>query len=833
MSPDDRPRRRVTLQLPRLLQVSLQLGLAAIIVAALHYGQDLLVPLALAGLLAFLLDPLVTRLRRWRVPRALAVAVVSLATLAVLAAASLLLASQMMQLGRDLPRYQSTIETKLRTLRKQLTVDRSFSSASRLLDVVEHEVDATRKALEAANGNGTPRAQAPMRVQVAAAEASPMKAVAAWVVPVMEPLLTAGVAIVLLIFILLERNELRDRLLRLAGGDLHPMTDALDEAARRVSRYLAMQVLVNGGYGLALGAALWLIGVPGAWLWGALAAVLRFVPYVGPVVGSVFPLAMAFAVDPGWQMLLWTLVLILVLELVVNNLVEPWLYGSSTGLASVAVLLSAAFWALLWGPVGLVLATPLTVCLVVMGRHVPHLRFLDLLLGSDPVFDAPTRLYQRLLAGDLEEAGDLAETEIAEKGLTAFYSTAALPALGRVAADSAHVTSAEHRHRVGLGMARLVQELRLEHRSEPEATAGATPAPVLCIALRWQADALAADMLAHALAQGGTPAVPLPATAISAERIAELELGNAEVVCLSSFHPQPEALVRHVCRRLLRLRPQLRIVLGLWHAPAALRLPDAAQALGAAALATSLDEAVQRVQALLPASALAADPSGGSAEAGADAGTAEAAAERAAALALCRRLEALRGSAGLQAAQRAAEVFGTAHAAVWWADERLQRWQADPAAPAAAGLEDFAAALLRPLLGAAGPAAAVHAGATGAGGAPASAFPPVLVVPDLAREPRLGDGGAVRGQRFAAAVPLRWDGGQTLGALFILDDEQRPFGEREQRLLHALAQELMARLQRELPAEAAAATGDAPAPAEAAAAAVRCALPPPLGAAAA
>jgi predicted PurR-regulated permease PerM len=762
-------RRHIALHLPEPLMMAVRLAIVAIVVAGLYAGKDILVPLALAALLAFLLDPLVGRLRRLRVPRSVAVGIVTLATLLTMAGGSLLVGQQVVQLGRDLPQYQSTIEHKLRALRQRIAGDPSLHSATRLIDSVGHEMDATRKALEVPGPAPRGKAVTPVPVQVAAPQVSSLKALHDALMPVVEPLLSGGIAVVLLIFILLERNDLRDRVMRLVGGDLHHMTDALNEAALRVSRYLTMQVVVNGSYGVPLTLGLWWIGVPGALLWGLLAALLRFIPYLGPVLASVFPLALAFAVDPGWDMLLWTAALILTLELISNNLIEPWLYGSSTGLAPVAILLSAAFWTVLWGTAGLILATPLTVCLVVMGRHLPQLRFLDLLLGSDPVFDAPTRLYQRLLSGSVEEASDLAESEIAEAGLTAFYSGTALPALGMAAADHSRVASAEHRHRVATGMGHLLQEIRHDHPAD--AVPDGTAALVLCIALRWEADALASAMLAHALQVDGMPAQDLPAGSLRGERLAALGVGADGVLCLSSFHPDPEALARHACRRLQRLQPGLKIVLGLWHAPPALREPGAAAALGATAVATSLQEAVAHVQALLAEQGLGAPTTALTADADTPAS--------AEALALCRQLDTRRAGPSLQAAQRAAEIFDTAHGVVCWADDTLHSWQAGSQTQAV-GAALLQAQLLRPLLNGA----------------------PSRVVPDSAREPSLGQAAsgasgaagadaAPLPHRFMAAVPLRWDGKQVVGSLCLLDGSPRSFSARDLRLLEALASDLV------------------------------------------
>ena len=573
--------------------------LVGVTVAALHFGRDILMPLALALLLSFVLDPLVARLRRWGLPRALGVTLVIAGTVAVLGATSLFVASQMIQLSRDAPTYESTIKSKLRALRQAVSGHGAFDDASHVLGVVEGELDATRRALDANAQHGKPP---PMRVQMEPAPRAPMQAITDFARQVLSPLAMASLVMVFVAFILLERNDLRERLLRLVGGDLRHMTDALDEAAERVSRYLGVQLLINLMYGVPVGIGLWLIGVPGALLWGLLAAALRFVPYVGTMIAALFPLTMAFAVDPGWSLLLWTLGLLLTLELLSIYVIEPWLVGASTGLAPVALLVSAAFWAALWGPIGLVLATPLTVCLVVMGRHLRHLRFLDLLFGSDPVFDPPTRLYQRLLAGDVEEAIELAAQQVQDESLERFYSDTALPAL-RLATGGHSPPGSEHRKRLASGMTALMRDLR--DLGDDAAVASAQAAieaaqtHVLCIGLRTELDSVAAEMLTHAIEQSaaatGIGARSVDAAALGAEKIASLDLARVDVVCLSSFNPAAQVHLRFVCRRLRRLRPDLTIILALWNAPAELRARDAAETLGADAVVTSLTEVVQRL----------------------------------------------------------------------------------------------------------------------------------------------------------------------------------------------------------------------------------------------
>lgn len=568
---------------PRVVTTALTLLALALVIAGLYFGATILVPLALAVLLGFLLDPLVTRLRRWRWPRVLAVTAVMMCTVGVLGAASVFVGSQLLQIGKDLPTYQTTIQAKLRTLRQKVT-GRDLLDVSRVIAVVENELDATRRALEQPAARGREK---PMRVQVEPAPPSPVRTLGTLIGPVLEPAANAGIVLVLTIFILLGRHDLRDRVLRLVGGELPRMTDAMGEAAERVSRYLAMQLLVNVGYGIPLAVGLALIGVPGAALWGLLAAALRFVPYIGPVIAAVFPLTMAFAVDPGWSMLLMTLGLVITLELIVNNLAEPWLYGASTGLAPVAVLVSAVFWTVLWGPIGLLLATPLTVCLVVMGRHLPHLQFLDVLFGAQPVFDPPTRLYQRLLAGEHDEAIELALRALKRCTLAEFYEQTALPAL-RLAATDRSLVSVEHRQRVTTGMTAVLEAL---HDAVPPPVARGGPT-IWCVGARWQTDLLAAEMMAHLLACEGIAARALPASMLTPERLSPQALSGLRVVCLSSFSARPLAPARALCRRLQTLAPDARIVLAWWNAPGDLLKPGIAEPIGADAVAHSLPEAL-------------------------------------------------------------------------------------------------------------------------------------------------------------------------------------------------------------------------------------------------
>lgn len=722
-------------------------------ILALYYGQPVLMPLAFAALLAFVLSPLVARLRRWHLPQGLAVGIVVLCTLALVGGVAVVVAQQAMALGRDLPAHQQTIQKKLRALLPASRSGSVVAGTSQVLDVVEGELKAARAALPGAKPQAD-RRSAPAAVVVEAAPEPPLKAIAGLMKRLLVPLASAALVVVLLAFMLSQRRDMRDRLVRLTGGDLHRMTDALNDAGRRVSRYLSVQLLLNAGFGLSMALGLWWIGVPGAMLWGCLAAALRFVPYLGPAVSALFPLVVAFAVDPGWEMVISTAALIVVLELVSNNIVEPLAYSGSTGVSPVAVVASAAFWALVWGPVGLVLATPLTVCLVVLGRHVRPLRFLDLLLGNAPVFDQPMQLYQRLISGDRDEAIELGRHAVAETSLRDFYSEVAVPTLA-LAAHSAQGT-AVHRHRLMAGVGALLEELA--PAAEPKRAARTS---TLCMGMRSEFDALSAEMLAQALVDAGVAAAATPRAATSAEPVAALSLQGVRTICLCTFDAMPRAASRIVCRRLRRRSPGLRIVLASWAAPATPMAPGAANAWGADALVFSLAEATARLQADGNAAAVPVPSTATSAVASCARPHDEA---------VARHLREILG----RDAQRAADVFGVPLATVvlrtgeergLWAHAGTATWTQQEAAQ----LPPEASAL----------------GSVLAGGE-------ALVLADVAREPQFAGHQAVQhdGLHFFAGAALALPGGIVVGALSIHDTGPRAFDDDELRLLKRMAADL-------------------------------------------
>jgi predicted PurR-regulated permease PerM len=580
--------------MPGVQRFVLSAAALALGILGLYAGQVVLIPLALAALLAFVLDPLVTWLRRWSVPRALAVSVVMAVALSLLVGAGGLMTQQVSELAKELPTHRRNIQKKLRDLRPALAPSGSTREVAKVFGMVEGEIASAQKALQM----DTKREPEPMRVSVDPDGGRSLSVQLLSTVGVQ--LASAGLVVVLLFLMLLQRRELRDRLLRLMGGDPHQMADALGESAERVSRYLLAQVMVNLGYGVPMALGLWWIGVPGAWLWGGLAALLRFVPYLGPAVGAIFPLLLAFAVDPGWSMVLWTLGLVALLELASNNIVEPLVYGDRTGVSSLAVLLSAAFWAALWGPIGLVLAMPLTVCLVVIGRHLAPLRFLDVLLSSEPVFDGATQLYHRLIAGDLDEAEDMAYQEVKQRSLLDFYGATALPMLVLAARQQARGASTVQRQRLLDGTARFVRELRADDAAAQASSA--QPASTLCMGLRTDLDALSAEMLAHALAQAGHPTRALPLEGWG-ETVAQ-DPGAMAVrrihLCTLSTTPQTQA--RLMCRRLRRHWPAAEIVLVAWCGAESLVATESMAAMGVDAVALQLEAVVERAMKESPPS---------------------------------------------------------------------------------------------------------------------------------------------------------------------------------------------------------------------------------------
>jgi len=602
------------------------------IVAALYFARDVLIPLALAVLLSILLAPLVGLLRRLRLPRLPAVLLAVMTAVGLILAVGGLIGTQMADLADNIPAYAQTVESKVGTVRSY-AVDQIARVASRL----GYSEEAPRKPGKAAAAATqlmprmpTKAGPQPLPVEVHQPDPSPLELAERYLSPILSPLGTAGIIFIVAIFILLQQDDLRDRLIRLFGSsDLRRTTVALDDGGRRLSRYFLTQLGINTAFGIIIGCGLFLIGVPSPLLWGVLGGLLRFVPYLGAIIAAMFPMALAAAVDPGWSMVLWTGGLFLVVEATAGQLVEPLLYGHSTGLSPISVVVAAIFWSWLWGPIGLILSTPLTLCLVVLGRHVDQLEFLDVMLGDRPALTPVESFYQRMLAGDQDEARDHAEQLLRERSLTSYYDDVALPGLELAAVDAQRgALSAEQLRRIKDTIRELVEDLagHLDkqpppHKAEadpsgqpsddlpplqtsPPGILGDTdrlpavwrgPTPVLCVAGRGLLDEAVAAMLCQLLSKHGIGARIAPYEAATRGNINLLETGEVAMVCVSYLDISGKhAHLRYLLQRLRQRMPTTPIVVGLWPSDdPAMPSPDIRAEVGADYYTRTLHEAVE------------------------------------------------------------------------------------------------------------------------------------------------------------------------------------------------------------------------------------------------
>lgn len=577
--------------------------LTVIIIAMLYFGRDIFVPVALAILLSFVLAPLVGILQRIHVPRGLAVVSVVVAAFMLIFAIGSLLAAQLTQLAGDLPRYQSTISEKIQSFRDTRAGRGTLERASDMLKDLGKELDKPKDAASAPKIGtiaGSNAFAPPVPVEVRQPDPGALESLRTLISPLIHPLATTGIIIIFVIFILIQREDLRNRLIRLAGSsDLQRTTAALDDAASRLSRLFLTQLILNGGFGVVIGTGLWFIGIPSAILWGILAAALRFVPYVGAVIAAAFPLALAVAIDPGWSMLLWTLALFFVVEPLVGHVVEPMVYGHSTGLSPIAVVASATFWTALWGPIGLVLATPLTVCLVVLGRHMERLEFLDVMFGDRPALSPPEIFYQRMLAGDPTEAAEKAEEFLKERSLASYYDEVALKGLQLAQADAERdALDQERLAKIRDAVSEFTSDLSDQDDRPPAKSNSTSDAeawsaveavaenavnerlpylrretlppdwqgehPVLCVAGRSLIDEAAAIMLAQLSTEHGLAARVEGPESLSTTNVFRLDTTGIAIICLVYLDARSAAHMRYSVRRLRRKLPKATIILGCW-----------------------------------------------------------------------------------------------------------------------------------------------------------------------------------------------------------------------------------------------------------------------------
>lgn len=583
-------------------------------IAALYFGRSVFIPLALALVLSFLLTPFVSLLEKIRLGRVASVLIVGALSLGLIGIATWGVAGQLVSIMVQLPDYRENLDTKIQSL--HASGSGSLGKAAASLQELSKEFASLPEQVP---GQVQPRDQThtrrPIPVQVAPPASSLIEDLDELLGPLSGPLETAVIVVIFTMFMLVKREDLRNRAIRLAGrGQLSMMTQAFDDASRRLSRFLLMQFLVNAAYGSLFGLGLYFVGVPHALLWGIVAAFLRFVPYIGTFVAAALPVAMAIAVFPGWRQAGIAFGIFVVLELTVSNFIEPTLYGANAGISSLAILVAAVFWATLWGPVGLILSTPLTLCIVVLGRYVPQLKFLEVVLGDEPALPPDQLFYQRLLAMDHEEVRSIAENHLKQNQVESLYDSIIIPAL-RLAEQDYYIDALDDDSRrlilrntreviedVGDGLAAELfpaspQEKEFEKRVR--GAQGKSELNISCMPVRSGSDELVAMMLTQLLQSGGYRALIVPAGATE-DTFAEVSQQEPAIVCISCVPPFAAASTRSLAKRLSARFPRVRIMIGLWHLDGGAEA--ARERLGSGftySVVTSLSEAQAEVRRLI------------------------------------------------------------------------------------------------------------------------------------------------------------------------------------------------------------------------------------------
>jgi predicted PurR-regulated permease PerM len=582
-------------------------------IAALYYAREILVPFAFALTLTFLLTPVVVRLQKLHAGRVGSVLTAVVVSVAVAGSISWIIANQLVDVANQIPLYRQNIRVRIGAFHLPATGQIGQAAKSVQEIVAELTSPSTPSPALAPQDrkqnkpNAPPTAMSPTPVRIIQPSASGWTELRDWGTPILAPLGRAGMVLIFTVFMLLKREDLRNRLLRLAGlGQLNLMTQALDDASGRVSRYLLMQFLVNASFGTLFGFGLYCIGVPNPALWGVVAGILRYVPYVGTLVAATLPLALSLAVFDGWLRPLLVFLLVVGLELIIANFVEPWLYGTRVGISSLALLVTAVFWTVLWGPAGLILSTPLTVCVVVLGRYFPQLSFLHTLLGDEPVLAAEAQIYQRLLAMDQLEAQAVVDEYLKGRPLVELYDSVLIPALSMAEQDRHQgALGADRKEFFFLSINEMVVELSEYHLADTTAIADTADHPdhrIVCLPAHDRADEIMAAMLAQILEQKGFATLSFPLGPSVNESLASIGSDPGDVVCISALPPYAFAPARAVCKQVRERFPKLKVVICVWgfngdtHKAMARferTQPDR--------LSTSLGEAVAHVQELVRA----------------------------------------------------------------------------------------------------------------------------------------------------------------------------------------------------------------------------------------
>jgi predicted PurR-regulated permease PerM len=759
--------------------------LLAFVVAALYFGRALFVPIALATLITFLLSRVVTRLER-RIGRIAAILVAVTVMFGIFAGASWIIGRQLIDLAEKLPSYQANITSKIRSLK--LPAAGPLARVSSSINALQKELVALSpapRARQAPADYSTRMASpvaSPIPVKIIEGRNAVPQLLQETITAILSPLGTAALVLLLVIFMLLKREDLRGRMIRLIGqGRIGATTRAMEDAGYRVSRYLSMQFLVNACYGVCIAIGLYFIQVPNAALWGLLSGVLRFIPYIGPWAGAFLPVVLSFAISTNWLTPLVTIALFIVLEIIVSNFVEPWLYGAHTGVSPVALIISAMFWTWLWGPVGLVLSTPMTVCLAVIGRHVPRLEFLSVLLSEDQPLAPHEEFYHRLLSLSTDSAEEFAATHAETESLTALYDQVLLPAIAAVEIDAHNGSlTSEQRTSALQRIHEIIDDFSGWQPSPTEAqdqkvgeVTGVAPViggRVLCLPASAYRDELAGEMLAQLLREQGFEVENLPARLKPQELIDRTIEIRPGCVCVSVLPPTSIAQARHLTASVRDQLASTAILVGLWSSKVnAKKVKERLRLAHETEVAVSLADAVllvSKITAPITDEMLPA-PTPPNEEA---------------------RLAELNGLNLLdtppeadfdQVTERLTRLFRVPIALLTLIDKDRQWFKSQAGLPA-----DLAEARSTPrdvsLCG--------HV----------IANDEVLIVRDLARDPRFANNPWLkeRGLRFYAGVPLRGPNGFPVGALSILDTRPHDMTPMEQDLLKMIAADVMEQIKR-------------------------------------
>jgi predicted PurR-regulated permease PerM len=616
--------------------------IAAIVIGGLYFGREVLLPLALAILLSFVLTPPILLLRRIKVPRVLAVGIVVVTAFAIIGGLGWLISREATRVAADLPNYRLTLSQKIESLRAGTSESKVLKKAGEVLEDLETQLDQPPPDAEPDEpevGEFADRPEEkPVPVEIRETEPKGLALYRSIAGTLLPPLVTAGIVLLFVVFILLQREDLRDRLIRLFGAsDLQRATATMNDAATRLSRYFVRQVLINAAYGAFITLALWAIGMPSPIAWGILAMLMRFVPYVGSYIAAAFPALVAAAIDPGWTTVIMVLALFIVGELTMGQVVEPQVFGRGTGVTPIAVIASTIFWTWLWGPMGLLIAMPITVCLAVLGRHVEGLGFLDVLLGDQPALTPEQSFYQRALIGDAAEATYQAELALKDENLETYLGQVGLGGLRLAERDAARgALNEEQTERIDKTVDEILDNLadfaprrwfaKLRTRSEKDgaeengglaaldsaseeeadhervvdpatlAPSWQVETPVLVIGGRHVLDQAAGAMLTALLNKGGLGAETLSSEAISAGHITTLAKTEAKLICLSYLGlGTGPAHIRYLVRRLRRILPKGTLILVAYWSEAddTFDATSLLETTAADAIATTLHEALE------------------------------------------------------------------------------------------------------------------------------------------------------------------------------------------------------------------------------------------------